>query len=359
MTGIGRYLDNFLRYAGGRHPEHEFIVYGDAATAYDPPAANVRVEKLRALCRMTWDQRALPAAARAAGAAVLFSPYIKAPLFCACPFVTTIHDLLQYVAPTYRGLRDRAYQFLLRIQCRATVARAAAILTVSPHSKSDIVRILGVGPEKIHVAPNVASPECTPEGEAGAADEMRKWLDVEGEYVLYVGNFSPHKNVESALRAYAGLDAGLRDRCRLVLAGGKGERQDVMRKLVAELGVEECVLLPGYVPEEHLPALYREATVFLFPSYYEGFGLPVLEAMACGTPVVCSNTSSLPEVAGDAAVLLDPKDVAGMTRAVQEILTDSALRDRLRAAGLARAREFKPERSAERILRVLTQAACA
>ena len=356
MTGIGRYLDNFLRYAGARHPEHEFIVFGDAATEYDPPCANVRVERLRALSRLTFDQRALPRGLARVEADVFFSPYIKAPLRCPCPYVTTIHDLLQYVAPTYRGLRHRVYQFLLRIQGRMTSGRAVAIVSVSEHSKADITRIFGVGSDKIHVAHNVASPACVPGPDPNAAKAMREWLGFPDDYILYVGNFSPHKNVESALRAYAGLDVSLKERCRLVLTGGKGPRQEAIRGLSAELGVEGRVLLPGYAPEEHLAALYREAAVFIFPSFYEGFGLPVLEAMACGTPVVCSNASSLPEVTGDAALLVDPTDVPAMARALRDMLFDSELSGRLRESGLARAKEFQPERSAEIILQVLTQA---
>ncbi len=179
---------------------------------------------------------------------------------------------------------------------------------------------------------------------------------MEGDYILYVGNFGPHKNLSALLRTYAHLDKDLREKFSLVLAGRRDEWTPRTRHAAGQLGVGHNVRTPGHVAEQHLPALYAGASAFVTLSRWEGFGLPVLEAMACCTPVMCSNRTSLPEVAGDAALLVDPDDREACEAGLGKILTDELFRAELQAKGLARAKDFSPGRFAKSALHALKTA---
>ena len=181
---------------------------------------------------------------------------------------------------------------------------------------------------------------------------FRSKYGINRKYVLYIGNFEHHKNVDGLIKAYSGLPAELRKEYFLVVGGKDEKNSPGIEKLSGELGVRENIFFPGFIEEDDLPSIYGGAEIFIFPSFYEGFGLPPLEAMACGIPVIASNVSSLPEVVGDAGSLVDPKDIYGLTTAIKELLTDARVRYKMREKGLKRAKLFQAGDTTQKILNV-------
>jgi glycosyltransferase involved in cell wall biosynthesis len=230
--------------------------------------------------------------------------------------------------------------------------RAAAVITDSEYSKRSIVAMLGVRDAKVTVIPVALGAEFKPEP---LTDAVRLQYGIVPPYILYVGNFLPHKNVPRLIQAYAGLGSELKDTHQLVLAGGEWEHRHDHERLAARLSVADRVIFPGFIDEENLPAIYSGCALFILPSLEEGFGLPALEAMACGAPVVASNRAAIPEVVGDAAVFFDPENVSAITEAMTMALLQQDVRERMRRRGLARAGAFTLERTAGRVVALLRE----
>jgi glycosyltransferase involved in cell wall biosynthesis len=298
---------------------------------------------------LTLGQLEIAWAARRKKLDLLHDPTGVCPLFLtgACK-VVTIHDVFPYIYPkTSTTLDWLIYRYWLPLALR----RVDAVITDSQNSKIDILRHLPVNNEKITVIPAAAS-ECylpLPENEVSPVLQRH---GIQRPYILYVGSIEPRKNLMRLLQAYARL-RGAGQQWRLVIVGARNVwLSNPLIEVIQKLNLESWVQFTGYVSEEDLPALYNAADLFAFPSLYEGFGLPVLEAMACGTPVVTSHRSSLPEVTGDAAVLVDPYDIDAIATAMLKILTDPILAENLHARGMQRAKEFSWERTARETLAV-------
>jgi glycosyltransferase involved in cell wall biosynthesis len=295
-----------------------------------------------------WEQVGLPC--RLNGS-LLWSPCTTGPLGIGSQ-VVTIHDC---------AFRDRAECFTPRFAAwlqwlvPKLARRVRRILTVSQFSKGRIAEICRVSPDKIHVVHNGVDPRFHPASDEEIAAARAKFKLPE-RYVLSVGSLEPRKNLTRLLEAWRQVvsvqSTSSQVHPKLVVAGATAA-VFATAKLAAPA---ESVILTGYVPDELLPALYSGAAAFVYPSLYEGFGLTVLEAMACGTPVICSSTTSLPEVAGDAAVLVDPSDVAAISQAIQNLLSDEHLRSSLRSRGLARAQQFTWDRAAAETWQILETA---
>jgi glycosyltransferase involved in cell wall biosynthesis len=224
-------------------------------------------------------------------------------------------------------------------------------------TKCDLIERYGTEPDKITVVyPGYDEATFQPVRDEEVIEAVKARYGIAGDYILFVGTLQPRKNLIRLVKAFADCRSPIAD-CRLVIAGKKGWLYQEIFRRVEELGLEKKVVFTGYVPEGDLPALLSGAHLFVFPSLYEGFGLPVLEAMACGTPVVCSNASSLPEVAGDAALMVDPLDVEGLATAMERVLSDEELRAELTERGFKQARKFSWERCARETLAVLERAA--
>jgi glycosyltransferase involved in cell wall biosynthesis len=264
--------------------------------------------------------------------------------------VTTLHDAIAFRYPEgYPWLNN----LLHRRYVPATLHNVDAVITDSQAASSDLQRFLGLVPEKLCVVPLAAGREFR----VLDPDEVAATLGRYGltqPYILHIGAQQARKNAARLLEAFATVHAQL-PACRLVLAGPSQWRHADLRQQVAARGLDGAVSWLGYVPDANLPAVYNGASVFAFPSLYEGFGLPVLEAMACGTPVVCSNATSLPEVAGDAALLVDPYSVDSIAAGLLRVLTDHDLRADLRQQGLQRAAQFAWERTARETLAAYQQ----
>ncbi|MBI4636029.1 MAG: glycosyltransferase family 4 protein [Candidatus Rokubacteria bacterium] len=344
-TGIGRYLLEVLRAASARG--FTAILYGDARTRLPRTLPGVSLSVLPARGTRWWDQVTLPLALGRDRVDVFLSPYYKCPLLAPCPSVLTIHDLFFIGYPgTRRPFRDAVTTRLARAYAR----RASAIIADSAYSRRAIVERLRVSAAKVHVIPVALGPEFKPEP---LTDAVRRRYGIGRPYVLYVGNFRPHKNLPRLLRAYAALPASLGSAHDLVLAGGDRERSGGLEALARDLGVAARVVFPGSIEDADLPALYSGATLFVLPSLEEGFGLPALEAMACGAPVVAGDRAALPEVVGDAALLVDPESEAALRDAMATALSDETLRESLRRRARVRAGEFPAERTAGRVLDLL------
>ncbi len=272
------------------------------------------------------------------------------PRFSAIRTVFTLHDLIFLFHPETHKPMNR---WFLTLMMPRFLRAADAVIAVSECTKRDAVRAYGIPEEKITVIYEGVSPRFRPADPAAIAAVRQKY-GLPEHFILYVGTIEPRKNLTALLEAFANLQSAIGN-LHLVFVGKKGWLYEGFFRRLRELGLEERVHFTGYVPDEDLPVLYSAADLFVFPSLYEGFGLPVLEAMACGVPVVCSNTSSLPEVAGDAALLVDPTDVRALAAAMERALTDQALRATLRARGLERARRFTWEEAARRTLEVYRQ----
>jgi glycosyltransferase involved in cell wall biosynthesis len=344
-TGIGRFLQEVLR-AGADAEGWQFVLYANGHRL-EPPGPHVQVRVLPGGWTQWWDQVTLPRQAARDGASVLLSPYYKGPLLAACPLVLTIHDLFFIGYPgRRRPLADAARTTLARLYA----GRATAIITDSQHSKRSIVTRLDVDPARVTVIPVALGAEFTP---TPLSDAVRRRYGVAGSYILYLGNFKPHKNLPGLLRAYARLPRALRDAHRLVLAGGDDTHGPALQAIARALEIADRVVWPGRIDEADLPALYSGCALFVLPSLDEGFGLPALEAMGCGAPVVASARGAIPEVVGDAGLLADPDDDTAVAATMGRVLADGATREALRRRGLARVREFAPERTSARVVALL------
>src|SRR5262245_30494663 len=278
-----------------------------------------------------------------------------APPFCRIPVVATIHDLAFERMPetfTRRG------SFQLKLTVRRTAKKAARIATVSEYSRRDLLSIYKLPPEKVVVTYNGVESRFTPQpASPNEAEEIRGRFGIARDYLLAVGSLQPRKNLVRLIRAYAKLRSEREDFTRqLVIVGRKLWLAHEIFDEVKRQRWADDVILTGYVADEDLPALYRSARAFVYPSLFEGFGLPPLEAMACGIPVVTSGVSSLPEVTGDAALLIDPNNELALANAMIEIANNEPLRAELREKGIAQAKKFTWRDAAEKTLRLYKEA---
>ncbi len=268
--------------------------------------------------------------------------------------VITIYDLSFLVYPSYHPwIRVKG----LTAGIARSASRADAIIAISEHTKRDLITRLQIPEEKIRVVPCAAASHFRPLDAASRSSILSRYGLPETGYLLYAGNIEPRKNLVRLLRAYSLLKQDGERPLPFFLCGGVGWKNTEIHRCVEQLSLQRDVQFLGYVPDEHLPALMNGATVFLYPSLYEGFGLPPLEAMACGTPVVTSNVSSLPEVVGDAGVMVDPTDVEGLMKAIGRIVVDEELRRDLQRRGLERAKLFSWEATARKTVQVYEEVA--
>lgn len=278
----------------------------------------------------------------------------SAPLFCPVPVIATIHDLaFEHMPETF----TRRGSLQLKFTVRWTAKRAARIATVSEYSRQDLLKTYKLPPEKVVVTHNGIGPSFSPEP-AGSDEgqKLRRRFGIERDFILAVGSLQPRKNLVRLIRAYSELRRRGDFGYQLVIVGRK---RWLASEIFAEVKKQDWgrdVIVTGYVQDEDLPAFYRAASAFIYPSLFEGFGIPPLEAMACGTPVVTSNTSSLPEVAGEAALLIDPYDEQALADAVARIVADQPLRTLLRERGLAQAKKFTWREAAEKTLQLYREA---
>jgi glycosyltransferase involved in cell wall biosynthesis len=279
-----------------------------------------------------------------------------APPFCPCPVVVSIHDLSFEHLPQTFNRRSRTQ---LRLTVRHSAKRAARILSLSEYTRRDIIDTYRIAAERISAIPLAAPSHFARVDDNSELQRVRHNYGINGDYILSVGSIQPRKNLARLVKAYASLRGGnSADKLpKLVLVGKCAWLYDETLRALDETGIRDAVVLTGYVPETDLPALYSGALCFVYPSYFEGFGLPPLEAMKCGAPVIVGNRTSLPEVVGDAALAVDPFDVEAIANAIRLLMDDPLLREKLSLKGQERAREFDWRETARKTLRVYEEVA--
>lgn len=338
-TGIGHYTANLLDALRHIAPEHDFTPLD---WEHDPV---MRLDR-----RLYWQQIELPRRARRAKAEILHVTGFDAPKFKPCPVVLTVHDLIGALFPQQFPPAARFYwaKWLPR-----SIRWADAVIADSQCTRADIIRLTGLPAEKITVIPLAVHPAFLQPRNAYAIRKIRREFSLPRRFALYTGTLEPRKGLDTLLRAFASLADNVTH--NLVIAGKRGWYTEELLSLVVRYGLERRVKLLGYVPDAELPHLYAAAEVFVFPSRYEGFGLPPLEAMACGTPVVCSNAASLPEVVGEAALLVPPDDPEALAGRLFQVMTSRKLRADLRERGHIQATRFTWEAAARQTLAVYQQ----
>ncbi|MBI3401923.1 MAG: glycosyltransferase family 4 protein [Acidobacteria bacterium] len=354
--GIGTYIRNLLRQLARLDRDTEFVVL---CRPEDRLGLNVLGPNFRAVVETAGnytiaEQVKIPLALKREGVTLFHAPHYVLPPLVGCRSVVTIHDCIHLMFPQY--LPSRLALGYARTSIALAARRATRIITVSESSKRDILRFVDAPPGKIDVIHNAYDERFGVEPHDEDVLRVRERYQLQDPFILYAGNVKPHKNLERLIEAFHLVRKRGLDHVKLVLIGDDISKYAALRRAVHQHQLHKYVRFLGYLPEDTLAALYRLAGVFVFPSLYEGFGLPPLEAMASGTPVVTSNVSSLPEVAGDAALLVDPYDPAAIADGIQRVLTDDALRDELRSKGLARAKQFSWNQSVRRIREIYSEA---
>ena len=355
-AGINWYVYSLLKHLPTVAGQHSFTVFlGDREAGEAFSGLQTRVSTLptaRPAVRIAWEQLVQPMRLMAERVDLLHSLAFVQPVVLPCPGIVTIYDLSFVLFPQRLQPWRRLY---LRWGSTLSARRAKRVVAISASTKRDIISLLGVPEEKVDVVPCGVDDDFRPVDKPGLLDELRRKHSLPPRMLLFVGTIEPRKNLTTLLKSYALL----RERMKpppLVIGGPKGWRHDEVFSLAEELDLLDEVLFPGYIARDELPLWYNAADLFVYPSLYEGFGLPPLEAMACGTPVVVSDTSSLPEVVGDAGILVDPTSAEEIAQAMERVLTDIELRDLLRARGLDRARTYTWQRTARETVRVYDRA---
>src|ERR1051326_5683774 len=337
-SGVGYYCEELLKAMLAANHEDEFYVFSHRQLKVDFPSSNGNLKVTNSLSfpiRALYLHLLLPKVLERIRPDICHYTNFLAPIFENRAYVVTIHDMGLEVLTQAHPLAKRVYtrRLIPRI-----ARKAKFIITNSEYSKWDIVRHLGIPEYRIRVTPLAASPEFRPFA-----------VSPQNPYFLYVGNLEPRKNVERLIEAFAGMP---RKEHQLLVVGDRWFRGSAAEAKARSMGLNGRVKFLGYVPRGDLPGLFSGATALVYPSLLEGFGLPILEAMACGTPVITSNNSALREVGGDAALLIDPKDVGEITEAMVSVAEDDALRKQLSEKGLKRASEYSWKRTAELTMEV-------
>ncbi len=367
-TGSGQYLHELLSALCAREPDNDYVVVvpqSDLAPeiqtlARFSPRTYLYPERValdrfsQNLAKLAFEQIAFNRACRRENAALAHVPYFAPPLFPAARTIVTIHDLIPLILPEYRGsILVRAYTRLVALAAR----RADAIIADSESSQRDIVARLGIDPAHVRVVYLAASARFRADIAPEQMEQVRRKYALPEKYLLYLGGFDVRKNVRVLIEAFSLLPEFYQQGYRLVFGGVTLGHDSAFfpdpRRLAHEIGLpDDALKMIGWVAEEDKPALYASAEIFLFPSLYEGFGLPPLEALACGAPVISSDTSSLPEIVGDAAMTVGPHSPLAWAESIRAVCVDPARREEMRARGIAQAKKFSWERAAEETLAV-------
>ena len=347
-TGTENYSLNLIRRLLALQSDHRYRLYFNRPPPCESRITNYELRiipfpRLWTHLRLSWEMARHPPD-------LLFVPAHVLPIVHPRRSVVTIHDLGYLYYPEAHRLLDRLY---LDLSTRYNARAATHLVADSSATKRDLIERYGADPDKITVVyPGYDDTVFQPVRDEKDIGAVKAKYGIAGDYILFVGTLQPRKNLIRLMEAFSNIQYPISN-IQLVIAGKKGWLYREIFQQVEKLGLEGKVVFTGYVPEGDLPALLSGARLFVFPSLYEGFGLPVLEALACGTPVVCSNVSSLPEVAGDAAVLVDPLDVEELAAAMERVLRDEELRAELIERGFEQVRKFSWERCARETLDVL------
>ncbi len=345
-AGINGYIYQLLRHLPAADARYQYAAYlyePEFHVSADTPWLDVcrsRWNTRRPWRRILWEQTRLAALTRELE--LLHGLAFAAPVVAACPTIVTVHDLSFLRFPAAFRPLNRWY---LSWVTRASVGRAARVIAVSESTRRDVIALCGIPPERVVTIPNGVTEDFSPASPLDSA-AFRRQRGLPAHYILFLGTLEPRKNLLCLLEAYASWRRRQAGTAKLVIAGGKGWYYERIFARVGELGLAGEVIFPGYVPARELPWWYRAADAFVYPSMFEGFGLPVLEAMACGTPTITSTALALADVAGGAALLVDPTNTEALADAIGRVMGDPATAEALRLAGPCQAARYSWTRTA-------------
>lgn len=344
-AGINWYIYHLLQHlpAAAAFEYTVFLSDQNARGHLTLPIRQSRLPTHQPVVRIAWEQFVLPFALRHERIDLLHALAFAGPLAISLPWVVTIYDLSFMRYPQSFNAANRIY---LTWAVRNSLRRAQRVIAISESTKRDLVALFGAPAQRIAVVYGGIDPAFTPSRDPADLAAFRARRGLPEQFVLHVGTIEPRKNIARLIRAFARARRAARLPHRLVLVGARGWKYAQVDQVIEQEQMQDLVLFAGYVPQEELPLWHRAADLFVYPSLYEGFGLPPLDAMASGTPVVVSNASSLPEVVGDAGLQVPPEDEAALADALARALTDHALREQMIARGLAQAAKFSWARAA-------------
>jgi len=353
-TGVEHYTYQLLAAMAAQEGEHELHLYLHRKPRADEtvvlkPFFDSQQTYLHTVPNLKlWLKFWMPLAAKLHGADVGFFPGSILPLYNPFPSVMVVHDMCWAYFPEYYPEREnKFYQYTFP----ELLEKAELIFAVSKATKAGLMQLFDIGADKIRVVYNGLNPSFSHIEDA--REKVAEQLGLKDKYILAVGTAHPRKNIASLLQAYAIA----KPYEKLILIGPQGDNSNPLAKLAVELGIADDVIFPGYAPHKLLPLIYSAASVFVMPSLCEGFGVPIIEAMACGAPVICSNNGALAEVADDAAVLIDPKDPKSLAEGLKKVLSDTSLQATLREKGFNRAKDFNWDESAKLAWKYFEEAA--
>jgi len=359
--GIGTYIRGLLHALAAADQSHEYVLASlpvDVTSFNDLPP-NFRVVAYHKNDSHILDHLAFPLFVRPLAPDLVHIPLFQVPALMTVPYVVTIHDMASLLFDTRMGLRKATRRAMMR----RGLERANSIMAVSEATRRDVRDTLGIPEDRIRLVYNAPNPEFFLPAKADRAHILERY-QIHYPFLLYAGNIRPQKNIPRLVEAFALVREKLSHHpvlsdLHLIIIGDEISRYPSLRHAVIQTRVEKSVRFLGFVPFEALRIFFESAALFVFPSLYEGFGLPPLEAMATGTPVVASNVSSIAEVAGDAALLVNPENVFEIARAIQDALLDQDLRAELIEKGKKQAARYSWERTAREVLEVYTEVAAA
>ncbi len=345
LTGIGRYTLNFLKAMALTKEEMEIVVFLNQKSDIDIKAPNINKKIINEKSTLIWDEIRLPGEIKKEGIGIFYSPYYKVSLFSRYPYIITIHDIIGFRYKYGFMSREIISNIFLKIKYKQIIKRAEKIVTVSNYSKKEIVDEFNIKEERVYVVTQAISDIFYPRNE-DEVNMVRNKYSIKKPYLLYVGNYEPHKNVKNLVSAYLILPEEIKRKYSLVIVAKKERRYKNILKLVEN---EQNVKFIDFITDADLPALYSGAALFVFPSFMEGYGLPPLEAMKCGCPVISSNTASLPEVLGGAVLYFKPDNIVEIADKIGTVINDNAMKEELVSMGLKQAAKYNYRKMKEDI----------
>ncbi len=350
-TGIGNYTYQLISSLNNKDKENNYLLFLPENCSLDIKFnKNFSTSCITEKCRDSfWDEVNIPCILENNDIELYHVPQngIGLPKEKSCRFVITLHDIIPYKLPETVG---KTYLEIFTRQMPDIIKFCDGIITVSDYSKSDIAEKFSFPKEKIFVTPLYSDKSYKPLSKSESRNIISRNYSIDFDYILYTGGFSPRKNIIGLMEAYSSYISMTDSKLFLVIAGSRGQSYSLYKKRAEELKIQDRVIFPGFISQEHMPYLYNAASLFVYPSFYEGFGLPPLEAMACGTPVIASNTTSMPEVLKDSVFYADPCDTDKLCEAIGAVLENENLKNSLIQKGFKRSKELNWERTIESTL---------
>lgn len=347
-TGIGTYSYQLINSLNKIDSYNDYLLFMPNNSCYDINFnSNFEIKNItQDIQGNFWDEVNIPNILKSEDIDIYHVPQngIGLPNDKTCPFVITLHDIIPYKMPETVG--ERYLEIFLR-EMPKIIPLCDGIITVSDYSKQDIIKAFNFPKEKIFVTHLAHEDIYIPLKKDYCKDFIAKHYSINDDFILYIGGFSPRKNIVGLIQAFSKIN---QKNLKLVIAGNKGKSYELYKSTAENYNVSSNVLFPGFIPLEHMPIFYNASKLFVYPSLYEGFGLPPIEAMACGTPIIASNLTSVPEVVKDAGILINPYDIDELAEAMKRVLQDSFLRKDLARKALLKSSEFSWLKTADNTL---------